>query len=117
MDKRTLTALQGSIAKWKAIEEGRGYDGYADNCPLCHVFLHADDTEVDNEECVGCPIRNAGFPGCLGSPWSAWDTLCRDLGRIISTHRTADTPALIAAARAEREFLESLLPKDVAEQT
>ena len=112
MDKRTLTALQGSIEKWKAIEEGRGYDGYADNCPLCQEFIN--EVDDNDQECEGCPVAAAGHRGCEGSPWAAWNTAQEDFNRMRQRKesRIADTPALIALARAEREFLESLLPKE-----
>jgi len=33
-----LTALDGSIEKWRNIVEGTGTDLADDNCPLCHLY-------------------------------------------------------------------------------
>lgn len=118
MDKRTLTALQGSIEKWQRIEKGEGHDAYMENCPLCQEFVDCEE-EVDGvmRECLGCPVEKAGHSGCGGSPWSAWNNKLEALGRRGSKERIADTPELVALARAEREFLESLLPKETPHES
>lgn len=64
MDKRTLTALRGSIAKWKAIVEGFGLDDGAVNCPLCKLFNEFPHF------CQGCPVSaEAGGRGCKNTPY------------------------------------------------
>ena len=109
MDDRTLRALQGSIAKWQAIVQGIGTDEGCTNCPLCIEFFdttgETDDGEVQVDECFECPVfKFTGETGCEGTPHSAaWDALG---GR----GKLANTPAKVAAARAELEFLQSLLP-------
>lgn len=102
MDGRTLTALQKSIEKWRQIESGNGFDGRSSNCALCLEFP---------DDCLGCPVEEAGFEGCSMSPYDEWDDACSKLDRLDSESRIADTPELVRLARAERKFLESLLPK------
>ena len=97
MDEKTLTALRGSIEKWRQIEAGTLEDRGPDNCPLCQEFIE--------NNCVGCPVSaQTGRGGCVGTPYEAWD----DAAYIVNI---ANTPELVALARAEREFLESLLPQ------
>ena len=97
MDKKTLTALQGSIEKWRQIEAGTLEDCGIHNCPLCREFFM--------KSCDGCPIyTETGRRFCRGTPYDAWIE-ATEFGSV------ANTPELVALARAEREFLESLLPK------
>lgn len=99
MDERTLSALKGSIDKWRGIEAGELEDNGIDNCPLCGLFYDG--------WCEGCPVsERTGLTVCEGSPYMQWAdaTYDDDIAR-------ADTPKLKALARAEREFLESLLPR------
>lgn len=110
MGERTLTALQGSIEKWKAIEAGTRVDGGGSDCPLCVLFDSVENPDgfplPCSDGCFGCPVSNAtGKSGCSDTPYMVWAKATgRDFPRI------ADTPERIALARAEREFLESLLP-------
>jgi hypothetical protein len=102
MDKRTLTALQGSIAKWQAIEDGEAADLGPANCPLCALFMRPENSTAD---CVGCPVSEAvAAAGCSHTPYIPWSRASRERNYF------ADTPELVALARTERIFLESLLP-------
>lgn len=101
MNAKTLKALKGSIAKWKAIVAGTGADKGVDNCPLCKLFFGSGPM------CFGCPVaEKAGCVECRGTPYVAWSD---------ATHHRyntrADTPRKVKIARAELRFLESLLPK------
>lgn len=98
MDERTLTALKGSIEKWRKIEAGVGADYGEDNCPLCAEFL------ASFINCSGCPVfARTGQQYCIGSPYKdTWLPLRVDW---------AETDEAKAAASEEREFLESLLPE------
>lgn len=99
----TLEALKGSIEKWrKIVEEGaRDYGG--EDCPLCDLFC-------DDANCVGCPVSAAaGEIYCKGTPYMEWH-------RVSGRYAIADTPEKIAAARAELDFLRSLLPKEEASE-
>lgn len=105
MDERTLTALQGSIEKWKAIEAGTGADDGWRNCPLCQLFNHPFD-ERRSLGCRGCPVyATTRLQGCEGTPYEPWSVSSYGL-----YPRVAQGAKLIAIAREEREFLESLLP-------
>ena len=104
MDERTLTALQGSIAKWQAIVDGTGTDEGTDNCPLCHEFYYKGAWG-----CSGCPVEEAGFLMCQESPYSDWIKLFVDHDAI---EGKADTPERKQAAQAELDFLKALLPKE-----
>jgi hypothetical protein len=94
MDKRTLTALKGSIAKWEAIVDAMGEDDAAINCPLCSLF----NTARTKNPCVGCPVRaRTGLWGCENTPYIQYE----------------DEPTT-ENAQAELDFLKSLLPADEA---
>lgn len=109
MDERTLAALQGSIEKWRAIEAGTGKDNAAWNCPLCALFLLQGG-------CNGCPVfARTGAESCQDTPFVEWVAvqLKEDRGHPF----LAITDRHKALARAEREFLESLLPRAAASVT
>lgn len=104
MDKRTLKALKGSIAKWQAIVKGTGYDAGADNCPLCEEF-QADDVEL---VCSGCPVQaRTGRSFCAGTPYDRWGWVATGTW----PDRRATTEEAKAVAQDEVDFLKSLLPK------
>jgi len=54
MNKRTRTALEGSIKKWENIVALKGGDNGVVNCPLCQEFYAGPE---DGESCDACPIR------------------------------------------------------------
>jgi hypothetical protein len=96
VNKRTLTALRGSITKWESIVAGTDIDKGADNCPLCAIFTHRrNPKEVDdNSSCKGCPVyEKTGRFQCEGSPYYDYD------------------PETLSTAIAELNFLKSLLPE------
>lgn len=99
MDERTLTALRGSIEKWRKIVAGTGKDLGCDDCPLCGLFLGNRDGSLD---CTGCPVRGAtANDGCHGLPYmTMW------MG-------ADDEREQKIAARAELDFLIGLLPEGV----
>lgn len=97
MDKRTLTALKESIAKWEKNAQAEGIRGMklsSDECPLCLLFL-------DRSDCDGCPVaERTELRFCEGTPYDYFAyTMMYD-----------DAEAL-SAARREAEFLKSLLPE------
>jgi hypothetical protein len=93
MDKATLTALQGSIAKWEGIVAGTKADEGADNCPLCDLF-NTEDYDGIEDACKGCPVqKSVGVGFCMQTPYYSYRHL-----------RTTE------AAQAELDFLRSLLP-------
>ena len=106
MNPKTLTALRGSIDKWRRIEAGEIADLGTENCALCAEFI--------KEDCADCPVlARTGDVFCQYSPYMKWGREQKNLEREISSGEwIADTPELKALARAEREFLESLLPKE-----
>lgn len=97
MTPPTLTALRGSIVKWRAIVDGTGIDKGQSNCPLCQMFYEQDGQK---KVCVGCPVmESTGQNVCQGSPYDDW---CE-----------AETNEEYSeAACAELAFLESLLPAE-----
>jgi hypothetical protein len=102
MDERTLIALKGSIAKWESIVAGTEADEGFNNCPLCKEFYHPFPNH-----CRGCPVRDAtGETNCGGSPYTDW----ADLTDQFNTY-WAVNPELVEAAKAELDFLRSLLPE------
>lgn len=111
MNKKTLTALKASIQHWRENEAAESSDDvsvWGDDCALCDLFVRPHDS------CKGCPVaKRTGKAQCDGSPWGAardefkkWRWVAQD-----SPRATEARDAFRAAARAEREFLESLLPE------
>jgi hypothetical protein len=108
MDERTLTALEGSIAKWAAIVGGTGEDNGVDNCPLCDLFINGDD---DDSDCEGCPVAlKVKERGCYGTPYTDWASHQRK-GYEMMPWKAA-TLYEKGLARAELEFLKSLRPQE-----
>ena len=111
MNKKTETALNGSIRKWERIVTSpRSFDKGTDNCPLCHSFLNFD--------CEGCPVQEkTGAYGCVGSPYIEW---AEHHGKIhysgMSLHRYTGCVKCLELAKAELAFLRSLLPKKRAKK-
>ena len=98
MSPGTLEALKGSIEKWRRIVEEGDINEGSDNCPLCRLFI--------GDDCEGCPVAEAAEPECFGTPyWDFQDADTNDSWR-------ADTDEKMIAARAELDFLCSLLPKE-----
>lgn len=105
MNKSTLVALKGSIAKWQAIAKGTGIDRGMDNCPLCQKFYTLERAHVE-EGCNSCPVfKKTGLQGCGGTPYDDWVSNPSVFGR-------ATTPKFKKIARDEVKFLKSLLPKE-----
>ncbi|MDB6104089.1 MAG: hypothetical protein JWO52_4088 [Gammaproteobacteria bacterium] len=111
MDADTLTALRGSIAKWRAIVDGTGADQRSVNCPLCEKFLDREDE--DGNPCQGCPVaKRTGDWGCGGTPYvDNWALLVAVADQ---DNAFATTEAMVAAAQAELAFLIELLPEGEA---
>ncbi len=105
MNKATLAALNGSIAKWQRIAAGIGVDYGIANCPLCQLFINIDYSGCI--DCSGCPVAaKTGTIECGDTPYEAW---C-DATRMMYVRR-ANTPERKKLARAELAFLKSLLPR------
>ena len=93
MDKATLTALKQSIEKWEKRAAGdRSLPLGVDNCPLCQLF---------HPYCSrGCPVAGkTGQSTCNGTPYHTY-----------INDRTDKN------AKAELEFLKSLLPPEEKEE-
>jgi hypothetical protein len=111
MDRKTLTALLGSIKKWEDIIAGLRIDQGGSNCALCAAFPDA--------ECRGCPVaKKTGQDQCNGTPYDEW-RLALGQGRDLKGTDLYNgvgynlTPEMKKAAEAERDFLISLLPAGV----
>lgn len=108
MNKRTLKALQGSIAKWQAIVDGTGVDKGIKNCPLCLLFNN-DDTFIAHV-CVGCPVmERTGKRFCRDTPHEKWVANCKPSDELNVWVPGGERG--LEAARAELDFLKSLLPE------
>jgi hypothetical protein len=107
MPTETLEALRGSIRKWEAIVAGTGIDAGADNCDLCGQF-NTFYLQGGKCTCFGCPVQTAtGKHGCRGSPYEEYEDISSD------DLDDADLDEkLKALARAELDFLKSLLPQE-----
>jgi hypothetical protein len=115
MNPKTLAALRGSIDKWRGIAEGTESDCGPANCPLCREFFYK------TLRCCGCPVmEKTGKANCIGTPYVDWDDLLDSIAADVdldSINNINDVPLnqrqrAIDAARAEQEFLESLLPEE-----
>lgn len=108
MPPETLEALRGSIKKWEGIVRGDEVDQGSSNCPLCKLFLDDDDEPA----CCGCPVaERVDRIGCEGTPYRAWMNATVLYGKEDAEwFRKAETDEHKAAAQAEVDFLQSLLP-------
>lgn len=106
MNKKTLAALKASIQHWReneAAESSNDVSVWGDYCALCNLFVRMEET------CKRCPVaKSTGKEDCEGSPWEA-AKMAYNEWRLDGYEKARD--AFRAAARAEREFLESLLPE------
>lgn len=99
MNQKTLKALKSSIAHWERLASGKRKDGEQPTgqcCALCAQFF-------DNH-CRGCPVASkTKLTACVGTPyWKAsryWNL------------QGPDSRQFKTAAKAELQFLKSLLPK------
>ena len=103
MNAKTLKALKASIAHWKRFENGkqRQIEGTgSSSCALCHIY----NKFLYDEGCGECPVKlKTGRNYCQKSPWQNAERARRKYGY--------GSPEFKAAAKKERLFLESLLPK------
>ena len=110
MDDRTLTALRQSIEKWErnaVAETPADFTTSPNSCPLCQRFW--------KRYCVGCPVAGrTGKVGCAGSPYAEAAVAADEWLDNPDNETLRDTAH--AAARAEAEFLRSLLPEGEATQ-
>ena len=127
MTAKTLVALKGSILKWeKIVRSTRGVDRGQDNCALCKEFpgrdYHGNCTrggevarahaDKPNSISVRCPVaRRRGHVGCQGTPYIQWANHQDEKhGFYADYHRIPGCAECLKLARAERDFLKSLLP-------
>lgn len=81
LNDELLTALDGSIKKWRRIVARLDHDHGTANCPLCELFYFR---EIYNDEgqavasCNGCPVSHDNQDdGCNGSPYADWSHVAR----------------------------------------
>ena len=126
MDDAWLGALKGSIQKWQDILDGTGFDQGGLNCPLCikaekeeNERAASDSDDYDEQICLGCPVlpHTKGKGLCARTPYADWlkhqwthhpgrgdgVLVKRVYGGCAECHRMA---------KAEVDFLKSLLPKE-----
>jgi hypothetical protein len=110
MTPKTLEALRASIAHWLDNEQVLEEDDVTysvRDCALCGLFFKND--------CESCPVSKwTGLTACKGSPYTeAVEAFADWIGAsqtFLAQWRARE--AFHNAAREERQFLESLLPKD-----
>jgi len=108
MDIKTETALKESIRKWEKIVSSTpdGTDYGTRNCSLCLLFYL--DSSCDDD----CPIKKAsGRNWCKNTPFADW------VAHHIASHhkpyvngKRVECPECLEIAKAELQFLKSLLP-------
>lgn len=104
MSKGDLAALKASILHWEENVAAKTPDEAGvqpEDCALCQKFWRRDS-------CIGCPVaRRTGQSYCEGSPYlDAVDALTN------WENGTGSRKAFRKAAKAEVEFLKSLLPPE-----
>ena len=108
MDKKTLTALERSIARWDELaqaEETRWLDLSAADCALCQLFWARAP-----KGCGQCPVAiQTGRTACFGSPFYLASASLEDWKEDPENDELRDH--FRQSARAEAEFLRSLLPE------
>jgi hypothetical protein len=107
MPAETLEALKGSIAKWEKIVAGTGSNQGPYNCPLCEKFNECvtEEAHFAQPTCEGCPVQKAvGQAGCRGTPYERYEEA--EESQIDFTEED-----MRHLARAELDFLKSLLPE------
>jgi hypothetical protein len=109
-DAETITALQGSIAKWRKILFHGAEDHGTHDCPLCAIYRpDAGCARTVEGSTVQCPVaQKTGRTGCRGSPYEAW--LVAQGARLRADRKVDDAfPATRRAAQEELKFLADLL--------
>lgn len=112
-------ALEGSIAKWRAIVAGEKENDGSDDCPLCQLFnpfqinvqrRRAGKPRVLIEDgCVGCPVQlKTGKNYCNGSPFEEYEDRFLQLDDDGDIFEPTESEELLEIAAKELAFLESL---------
>ena len=120
MNAETLTALKRSIEHWErlacgTIDEGIG-PGSCHLCKLFNPYMTGSKNQITRlvigkekeVVCYGCPVMESGN----GKDRNLCDNTPYEHAAYIATTASKEGPAFIAAAKAELDFLKSLLPKD-----
>lgn len=102
-DAETVSALNGSIAKWEKRAAGEIKSPCVSDCPLCTLYYWAGKSG-----CWGCPVAAVtGEKGCQGTPCHRYH-IALERAEEIDASGCGDVLAQIA--KEEVEFLKSLLP-------
>lgn len=101
MDAKALKALKASIRKWERNAKAKTPEEYltkAGDCPLCDLFI--------DDGCRRCPVYQRSLSiHCMATPY-----VQASVARHQWAYSDGSAEAAHAAARAEVEFLKSLLP-------
>jgi len=90
-------AFEVSIAKWEQLydlcNQGKLVDdGGIQTCGLCALYFYGH-----MDECEGCPIKNAGHMGCIGTPYKDY----------LAALKNGNLELAKQAAKEEIQFLRS----------
>lgn len=88
-------AWQVTLAKWETIREACDHgnlisDGGVNTCGLCALYYYGHSTE-----CEACPITEAGYPGCISTPYEKYRVAVK----------TGDLAAATSATEREITFV------------
>jgi hypothetical protein len=107
MNKKTLHVLKLSIQKWRGVCRGKEDHGVQD-CALCQIFMK-------NGRCGECPVRqHSGKHSCFGTPYASWSThhqANHNYDFENGLRKQKGCQECKTFARAELDFLKSLLPE------
>lgn len=104
ISKRAMKALEGSIEKWRKIDEEGGMDAGTENCPLCELYF------IIWNGCERCPIKmKTTKKECIGTPHPKWCDHQKKVHNIsVKAGKVSDCSTCTRLARAELKFLRDL---------
>jgi hypothetical protein len=121
MRPATKKALLASIEHWKQLEQVESTDEIkigSNFCDLCKRFGKGCEKYYSKSKSERCPVfASTGFQGCINTPFLTArlyaNSFVYERFRLPADKDTKEKLLKIfhEAAKAEREFLESLLPK------
>jgi len=77
-----LVAILKWKTLWQACQKGQLVaDGGVNTCGLCALYFYGH-----SDECEECPIKEAGYPGCHGTPYDAYRWAVENNDLEVATH-------------------------------
>lgn len=105
--EQQLTALDESIAHWQRLASGNRLPDESigmSHCALCKLV------DPDTNDCGQCPIAivNPSNEWCKDTPYDDTDAATVSYTKASGSYEDLDSPAFLAAAQRELEFLQQV---------